>query len=262
MLTQQRTMVSLFALVLLASAAAHAQWDKVPPPAIPRARDGKPNLTAPAPRSSDGKPDLSGVWQANSKYVTDLATDLAPDAVPFQPWAKALYDERKSGAHEHEDPPANCLPQGVPRIAHAPLPWKIIQTPRFVAILYEAFNLWRQVFLDGRQPPSAADIVIPTWLGYSTGRWEGDTLVVDSTGFNGKVWLDQVGHATTDALHVVERFHRRDFGHMDLQITIDDPKAYTRPWTMTEEVRLVPDTEPVEFICNEHNTFAPGGGRP
>jgi hypothetical protein len=261
MLRQRRTIVSLFALAMLAGAAPHAQWDKVPPPAIPRTPDGKPNLSAPAPRSSDGKPDLSGVWVANSKYVTDLAVDLPPDAVAFQPWAKALYDERKSSAHEREDPPANCLPPGVPRIAHTPLPWKIVQTPRFVVIMYEAFNLWRQVFLDGRELEPPADI-IPTWLGYSTGKWDGDTLVVDTTGFNGKVWLDQVGHATTDALHVIERFHRRDVGHLDLQITIDDPKAYTRPWTITEEVRLAVDTEPMEFVCNENNLFAPGGGRP
>ena len=130
-----------------------------------------------------------------------------------------------------------------------------------MVILYEAFSLWRQVFLDSREPAPAADI-LPTWLGYSTGKWDGDTLVVDSTGFNGKVWLDQVGHPTTDALHVIERFHRRDFGHMDLQITIDDPKAYTKPWTMTEQVRLDPDTEPVEFICNENNLFVPPTGRP
>jgi len=261
-LTQLATVLCVFACVMLTDAPARAQWAKVPPPAIPRGRDGKPNLAAPAPRSSDGKPDLSGVWQADDKYVTNLTADLPADAVPFQPWAKALYDERKSGAHEREDPPSNCLPQGVPRINHPPVPWKIVQTPRFIVILYEAFTLWRQVFLDGRQPAPPEDFFIPTWLGYSTGRWDGDTLVVDTTGFNGKVWIDQVGHPTTDALHVIERFHRRDFGHMDLQITIDDPKAYTRPWTMTEEVRLTPETEPVEFICNDNNVFAPASGRP
>src|SRR6266850_1274195 len=242
-----RTVAFVLACVMLMGVPARAQWVKVPPPSIPRTPDGKPNL--------------SGVWQADDKYVTNLAVDLPPDAVPFQPWAKALYDERKSGAHEKEDPPANCLPQGVPRINHTPLPWKIVQTPRFVVILYEAFSLWRQVFLDGRQPAPAADI-LPTWLGYSTGKWDGEMLVVDSAGFNGNVWLDQVGHPTTDALHVIERFHRRDFGHMDLQITIDDPKAYTKPWTMTEQVRLDPDTEPVEFICNENNLFVPPTGRP
>jgi hypothetical protein len=251
------TIALMLVLVTLMDATAYAQWVDVPPPEVPRTRDGKPNLSAPAPRSSDGKPDLSGVWQADNKYVTDLAVDLPANAVPFQPWAKALYEERKSGAREREDPPANCLPQGVPRINHTPLPWKIVQTPRFVAVLYEAFSLWRQVFLDGRQPARPADFFIPTWLGYSTGKWDGDTLVVDTTGFNGKVWLDQVGHPTTDALHVIERFRRRDFWRLDLQITIDDPKAYTRPWTVTEEVRLVPETEPVEFICNDDNRFAP-----
>ena len=146
------------------------------------------------------------------------------------------------------------------RVGHVPKVglWRGSERARIVRDLYQR----RQVFLDGRQPAPPADIFIPTWLGYSTGKWDGETLVVDTTGFNGKVWLDQVGHPTTDALHVIERFHRRDFGQMDLEVTIDDPKAYTKPWTMSEEVRLVPDTEPVEFICNEHNVFAPAAGRP
>ena len=117
-------------------------------------------------------------------------------------------------------------------------------------IVYEAFNLWRQIFLDGRE---LAEDFPSTWMGYSTGKWEGDTLVVDTRGFNGKTWLDQAGKPTTDALHVIERFRRKDFGHMDIQITIDDPKAYTKPWTVTEQARLMPDTELMEFICNENN---------
>ena len=251
---------SIVVLTLMCTSAS-AQWVNVPPSAIPRTSDGTPNLSAPAPRLPDGKPDLSGTWQPNSKYVTNLAADLKPEDVPFQPWAKALHDERKTGAHSREDPPANCLPQGVPRINAAPLPWKIVQTPRFVVIVYEAFNLWRQVFLDGREL-KPADELTPRWLGYSTGKWDGDTLVVDTRGFNGKIWLDQLGKPTTEALHVIERFHRIDFGHMDLQITIDDPEAYSRPWTVTEPVRLLPDTEPLEFICNENNPIsAPSPGK-
>jgi hypothetical protein len=138
----------------------------------------------------------------------------------------------------------------VPKIDAAPAPWKVVQTPRFIVIAYEAFNLWRQIFLDGRQ---VAPDVNPSWMGYSVGKWDGNTLVVDTKGFNGKAWLDQLGRPSTDALHVIERFHRRDFGHMDLQITIDDPKAYTKPWTVTQNVRLLPDTELLEFICNENN---------
>jgi hypothetical protein len=239
-------------VVGLVSAPVQAQWVKVPPPKIPRTADGKPNLSAPAPRLADGKPDLSGIWEqaAGGKYVQNIAADLKPEDVPFQPWAKALWDERKTGAHSREDQTAHCLPQGVPRINAAPPPWKIVQTPDFIVIVYEAFTLWRQIFLDGRQMAGDAN---PSWLGYSTGKWEGDTLVVDTRGFNGKAWIDQSGKPSTQALHVIERLHRRDFGHMDLQITIDDPKAYTKPWTVTQQVRLLPNTELMEDACNENN---------
>ena len=237
--------------VILFSVNCPAQWTKVPKGAIPRTPDGKPNLAAPAPKSSDGHPDLSGIWEPEAnKYVRDIAADLKPDDVPYQPWAKALFEQRADGSHSKEDPDANCLPQGVPKINAAPAPWRIVQTPGFIAIIYEAFNLWRQIFTDGRQ--MAAD-VNPSWMGYSTGRWDGDTLVVETRGFNGKLWLDQLGRPSTDALHVTERFHRTNFGHMDIRITIDDPKAYTRPWTVTEPVHLLPDTELLEFICNENN---------
>jgi len=255
-----KTLKSIW-LIVMTCVPLHAQWVKVPAGAIPRTSDGKPNLSAPAPRMADGKPDLSGVWEPNGKYVQNLAADLKTDEVPFQPWAKALYDERKTGAHSKDDQAAHCLPQGVPRINAAPAPWKIVQTPRFIVIIYEAFTLWRQIFLDGRE--MAADVT-PTWLGYSVGKWEGDTLVVDTKGFNGKAWIDQLGKPSTEALHVIERFRRKDFGHVEIQITIDDSKAYTRPWTVTEEVRLLPDTELMEFICNENNRdleHLPSGNR-
>src|SRR6266849_2628581 len=237
--------------VILVCAPVQAQWVKAPPAKVPRTPDGKPNLSASAPRLPDGKPDLSGIWEpASNKYVQNLAADLKPGDVPFQPWAKTLFDERKTGAHSKEDQPAHCLPQGVPRINAAPAPWKVVQTPGFIVVVYEAFNLWRQIFLDGRQ---IAEDAPPTWLGYSTGKWEGDTLVVDTKGFNGKTWLDQAGKPTTDALHVIERFRRKDFGHLDIQITIDDPKAYTKPWTVTEGVHLLTNTEVMESVCNENN---------
>ena len=237
--------------LFVAVGALDAQWVKVPPARIPRAADGKPNLAAPAPRLPDGKPDLSGIWEPNAnKYVRDIAADLKPEDVPFQPWAKALYDQRTDGSHSKEDPDANCLPQGVPKINAAPAPWKIVQSPGLIVIVYEAFNLWRQVFLDGRE---VAKDVNPTWMGYSTGKWDGDTLVVDTRGFNGKAWLDQLGKPSTEALHVIERFHRRDIGHLDLENTIDDPKAYTKPWTVKQDAHLLPATELLEFICNENN---------
>jgi hypothetical protein len=251
MMAMQKTSVALaIALAALASTPAFAQWLNQKTAGLPRNADGTPNLTAPAPRTPDGKADLSGIWQANGvKYLRDIAADLKPGDVPFQPWAEALFIERKSGIHAWTESDANCLPQGVPKINATPVPYRIVQTPGYVVILYEAFNLWRQVFTDGRSLPNNPN---PSWLGYSVGKWEGDTLVVDSIGFNDKTWLDQVGHPLSDALHVTERFRRKDFGHMELEITIDDPKAYTKPWTVKQDPVLVPDTELLEFICNEN----------
>jgi hypothetical protein len=161
------------------------------------------------------------VAAARGKYVDDIAADLRPAEVPLQPWALAVYEQRKSGAYYKDDPPANCLPPGVPRMGATPLAWQVI--------------------------------LEPTWLGYSTGNWDGNVLVVDTKGVNGKAWLDTQGKPSTDALHVIERFHRKDFGRMDIQITIDDPKAYTRPWAVAQSVNLLPDSVLVEFVCNENN---------
>jgi hypothetical protein len=234
------------------AAPATAQWWLDVPDDIPRLPNGDPDLGAPVPRTPDGRPDLSGVWEPRMSppYSRNLAAGLDPDDVPFQPWAKELADARADGSQSRQDPPAQCLPQGIPRLGGAPAPWKIVQTPDLVVILYEAFNWWRQIHVDGRR---LADGANPSWLGYSTGRWDGDTLVVDSRGFNGKAWLDQVGKPSTEQLHVVERFTRTDYGHMTLEVTIDDPGAYTEPWTVTQPVILLPDTELLEFICNENN---------
>ncbi len=242
---------ALFLTLPLLTAPLFGQWTKLPTAKLPRTADGKVNLSAPAPRRADGKPDLSGIWEPEAnKYVRNIAADLKPEDVPFQPWAKAVFEQRADGSHSKEDPDANCLPQGVPKIDAAPAPWKIVQNAGSMVIIYEAFTLWRQVFMDGRERERELN---PSWLGYSVGKWDGDTLVVDTRGFNGKLWLDQLGRPSTDALHVIERFHRKDYGHLDLQITIDDPKAYTRPWTVTEPVHLLPETELLEFICNENN---------
>src|SRR5512139_1900533 len=238
------------AFILSVSSTAFAQWANIPPPDIPRTADGRPNLSAPAPRLPDGKPDLSGIWNPPTGYLRNLAKDLKED-VPFQPWAKALYDERAAGKFWREEPDANCLPQGVPKVLLAPAPWRMVQTPERVFFVHEAFNLWWQVFMDGRQFVETPDIT-PTWHGYSTGRWEGDTLVVDSRGFNGKVWLDQLGKPSTEALHVTTRLQRKDYGHLNIQVTIDDPKAYIKPWTVNVEVTLMPNAELMEFICLEN----------
>src|SRR5436190_11425934 len=239
-----------FATIVLMGFPAFGQWTNVRPAAIPRTPDGKLNLSAPAPRLPDGKPDFSGVWNPPGGYLRNLAKDLKEE-VPFQPWAKAVYDERAAGLHWREEPDANCLPQGVPKILVAPAPWKVVQTPNLIVFVHEAFNLWRQVFLDGREL-AVADDTTPTWMGYSVGKWDGDTLMVESRGFNGKVWLDQLGKPSTEALHVTERFRRKDFGHMEILVTIDDPKAYTKPWTVTVEARLLTNTELMEFICLEN----------
>jgi hypothetical protein len=149
-----------------------------------------------------------------------------------------------------DHPGVRCLPSGFPEKNFVPAPYKILHMPGLIVFLYESRTIYRQVFMDGRPHPADPN---PAWQGYSIGRWEGDTLVVETTGFNGLAWLDMSGHPATDALRVTERFTRRDFGHMDLRITIDDPKAYTRPWTVSADVRLLPDDELIEHICQENN---------
>jgi hypothetical protein len=234
-------------LFLVASCCLAAQWLNHPTQGIPRSSDGRPNLSAPAPRGPDGRLDLSGIWQvADPKYLANIAVDLKPGAVPFQPWAEKLFNERKALLHASEESNAHCLPPGVPRVNATPNPFKIVPMPGETVILYEAFGLYRQIFTDGRPLPKDPQ---PSWQGYSAGKWQGDTLVVDTIGFNGQTWLDQAGHPITDAFHLTEGFHRRDAGHMDVQITIDDPKAYARAWTITEKFELLPDTELIEFVC-------------
>ena len=246
-------------ILVLVCAPAYAQWVKLPTGSIPRGPDGKPNLSAPAARLADGRPDLSGIWEPNgNKYVLDIAADLKPGDVPFQPWARALVDQRADGSHSGEDPIANCLPQGVPRINAAPPPWKVIQKSDVIVILYESANTWRQIFLDGRE---LGKDFPPTFLGYSTGKWDGDTLVIATSGFNGKSWVDQTGKPISDAAHVTERFRRKDFGHMDIQVTIDDPKAYTRPWTVTQQVHLLPNTDVMENACENNLDLQHLGGK-
>jgi hypothetical protein len=249
----RRTGSLVAAMLTLATAPAAAQWLNVPTKGIPRTKNGSPDFSAPAPRKPDGKPDLSGIWKGdaeNAKYLHDVAADFKPGEFPFQRWAEALTKDRTTNAHASEFPPARCLPVGIPIEDTQPIvPRKIIQEPDLVVILNE-IGSFRQIFLDGRALPKDPN---PTWLGYSVGRWDGDALVVDTTGFNGKAWLDDSkGHPSTDALHITERFRRRDFGHLDLQLTIDDPKAYTEPWTMNLKMQLLADTELLEYVCNEN----------
>jgi hypothetical protein len=245
------TATTTLTLFLMSTPLVAQPWTKVTPPAIPRTADGKLDLSAPAPRLPDGKPDFSGVWGPPMGYLRDLGKDLK-EPVPFQSSVKALYEERAAGLHWREESNGKCLPAGLPKLLLAPLPWRIVQTPERIFFIHEALNLWWQVFVDGREFVPSTD-VIPTWHGYSTGNWEGDTLVVESRGFNGKFWLDQLGKPSTEALRLIMRFRRKDFGHMDIQVTVDDPEAYTKPWTViVEGFRLLPNDELMEMICLEN----------
>jgi hypothetical protein len=231
--------------VLAMSAPLGAQWLKYPTPGMPRTSDGKPNVTAPAPRTADGKPDLSGIWQIDGfGYAFNITGDQKPEMLP---WAQTLYKERAAG-YGKDGPDQNCLPPGPRAGLFSQALLKTVQTPGLLLILYEEAPT-RQIFTDGRKLPTDPN---PTWMGYSIGRWDGDTLVVESAGFNDKTWLDFTGHPHTEALHVTERYRRKDFGHMQLEMTFDDPKAYTKPWTIAVAVNFVPDTDLLEYVCNEN----------
>jgi hypothetical protein len=241
------TGVVTFAAVIMA-APASAQWLKYPTPGMPRTPDGKPNLSAPAPRTADGKPKLAGLWITQGIYIGDITKDLKPGEVPFQPWAEALYKQRRA-TESKDDPTGRCIPGGVPRSTAVPYPFKIVQGEDLVVILYEAVHSFRQIFTDGRPLPRDAQ---PTWMGYSIGKWEGDTFVVETIGQNGKTWLDMRGLPATEALRVIERFTRPTIGHIDIDVTIDDPKAYTKPWKVTLKQQIAIDTELVDEICLEN----------
>lgn len=260
-------------LLALAGAAigAHAQWLNQPAPGTPRGKDGKPNMAARVPRTRDGHPDLSGVWQSQSateeelrrlipggrnglgevppsKYFLNILSDFKPDEAPLQPAAATSFRQRAEN-FSIDSPLSHCLPEGVPMAETAPGPYKIVQTPGLIVMLYERETVFRQVHTDGRKLPDGPQ---PAWFGYSVGRWDGDTLVVDTAGFNDRGWLDARGHTHSDALHLAERFHRADFGHMELQITVDDPKTYTRPFTVRLNQELLPGSDLIEYFCSEN----------
>lgn len=246
----------LLVIALLLAVSVQAQWIKHTTPGIPRNPNGTPNLTAPAPRiqggPADGKPDLSGLWQTfqGFKYTVNQAADLKPEDQPqLLPAAAAEY-KRRQDTISKDDPVGHCNLPGIPQANVIPYPFKIIQTPGQVTILYEAIRTFREIFTDGRGFPEDMQ---PNWLGYSIGHWEGDTLVVETAGQNDKTWIDTGGRPHSEQLRVTERFHRRNFGTIDLEVTINDPGAYTKPWTVKYEVRLLPDTELIEYVCTENN---------
>jgi hypothetical protein len=252
---------------LFFAACAFAQWSGYATPGIPRLPDGKVDLAASTPRSSDGRPDLSGIWAAECgvyglddcfirSAFFDLARDLKPEDVRMTPWAAAIQAQR-AGRDHVDDPYGVCMPPGVPRIDYGGGPFKILQTRSVTAFLYETLvgMIFRQVFTDGRELPRTPE---PTWLGNSVGRWDGDVFVVETNGLRDGGWIDTAkARPHSDALHVTERFRRVNFGHTDLAITIDDPKAYLKPWTATVKLRLLPDTDLIESFCDDHERTMP-----
>jgi hypothetical protein len=204
------------------------------------------------PRTPDGRVDLSGLWNAvDGRFLTNLPRRAGIE-ISMTPWAEALYQERLSNAAK-DRPSGFCLPHTLPDAMLIPgYPWKVVQTPGLVVILFENFTQYRQIFTDGRAFPELRN---PTWFGYSIGRWEGDTFVVDTVGFNDRSWLDDTGHPRSEAMRVTERFRRLDFGHLEIDFTFDDPKAYTKPWTVRVDQRIRVDEELIEFVCNENQQF-------
>jgi hypothetical protein len=262
----------LFLFFAFVSSAAHAQWLNYPTPGTPRTSDGKPNLTAPAPRAANGKPDLSGVWmhehtplaelkrlfgadvgatnvpgmevETVSKYAINILVDFKAEDSPMRPEAAEIFRRRATGLEDR----GTCLPVGVPLGSLLSEPFKIVQSPRLMAVLYE--DTHRQIYTDGRVLPK--EFEQPSWLGYSTGKWDRDTLLVETAGFNDKTWLDVIGHPRSEALRITERYHRRDFGHLDAEMTFDDPKMYTKPFTIKVTYELQANSDIFEYFCDEN----------
>ncbi|HTC33197.1 MAG TPA: hypothetical protein VK724_07485 [Bryobacteraceae bacterium] len=261
-----------FVLVAILATIGHAQWLNYPAPGTPRTPDGKPNLAAPAPRAADGKPDLSGVWmhqrtpiaemkrlfgdhagdvnvpgmeiETVSKYGVNILVDFKPAESPIRPEAEKIYRQRLAG----DEIRPTCLPVGIPLASLLSEPFKIIQSPRITAVLYE--DTHRQIYADGRGFPK--EFAQPSWLGYSIGHWERDTFVVESAGFNDRTWLDVTGHPHSEALRITERYRRRDFGHLDDAMTFDDPGMYTKPFTIQVTYELQPASDIFEYFCDEN----------
>ena len=267
------------AAFVCAPGVSHAQWRAYPTAGVPETADGKPDLSGPAPKTAEGKPDLSGIWQyvrqaappaPEAVAAASKANDITPvsvrtsqfwnlgaafkDGLPFQPWAAELHKQRVE-SNSKDNPDAHCLPLGLMQLHTHGQPRKMIQTPNVIVILYEANAGIRQIFTDGRPLPGKD--AEPWWFGYSTGKWDGDTLVVETSGFRDLGWLDVEGSPLTDSGKIIERFRRPDYGHLEIEVTIDDPKAYTKPWTVTLHQRIMLNTDLIEFICQEGERDAP-----
>jgi hypothetical protein len=258
-------------LITAALAGAEAQWLNHRDPGIPRTRDGRPNLSAPAPRLN-GRPDLSGLWEAErtpvsefvrvmgpgllkiqpdvndvTKHVINVFWDVKPGEKPLRPEAAAFIEQRKNSGRDFQT--AYCLPSSIPA-AMLILNFKMIQAPGEIVVLAGNGDPPRQIYIDGRSLPKDP---VPSWMGSSAGRWQDDTLVVETTGFNEGASLDAFGHPRSEAMRITERYRRRDFGHMDVEVTLDDPKYYTRPFGFKTTLTLVPDSDVLEYVCTENN---------
>ena len=269
---------ALTALVLatLVASPARAQWLNYPTPGLPRTKDGKPNLTAPMPPTRDGRPDLSGVWHVQpnsraemkrlfgdnadavevpgmeidtvSKYGINVLIDFKAGEEPIRKDVAADINRRNQSS-SGLDTLSRCLPASVPLATLLSEVTKIVQTPGLTLVMHELDNATRQIYTDGRPLPVDSN---PSWLGYSIGRWDRDTLVVETVGFNGKASLDIMGHPRSEAMRITERYRRRDVGHLDVEITFDDPVVYTKPFTIKVTHLLQADTDILEYFCNEN----------
>src|SRR2546428_569748 len=277
-----KTFLNAFGLILmlaLLSPSLSAQWPSYPTPGVPKGPDGMPNLAGPAPRTADGKPDLSGIWSnirppAGQRGQGAAATPPPPppppppgtppvatfrdvgagfkEGLPLQPWAAEVVKKRMAD-NSKDNPDAHCLPMGNMQFHTHGQPRKVVQTPGMIYIIYEANSGLRQIFTDGRTLPSKDPD--PWWYGYSVGKWEGDTLIVETIGFRDDGWLDINGNPLTSAGKTIERFRRPNYGNLEIDVTIDDPKAYTKPWTVRVNQRIMLDEELIEFICLENQRF-------
>jgi hypothetical protein len=256
--------------------ALSAQWPDYPTPGVPKTADGKPKLDGPAPRTADGHPDLSGIWENIRGNVATFAAGAPPAApppppdgppevtfrnigagfkqgLPLRPLAAEVL-KRRMAENSKDNPDAHCLPMGLMQFHEHPQPRKIIQTPGVTVIVYEANSGLRQIFTDGRPlPPKDVE---PWWYGYSIGHWEGDALVVETTGFRDDVWLDIIGSPMTNTGKMIEKFRRPTYGKLNIEVTIDDPSAYTKPFTVSVHQRIMLNTDLIEFICSENDRSA------
>ncbi len=250
------------------STTAFAQWLRYPTAGVPRTADGKPNLAAPSPRTADGKPDLSGIWLTGNPACGRPLDPVSltcgaelpmgreginfgaglPGGLPYQPWLAALVKERTANEAK-DDPHVRCLPDTFLRAYSLPHLTKFVQTPGLLIMLNEVNAGYRQVFTDGRPFPEDP---VPSWQGYAVGAWEGDTLVIKSMGYRDDIWIDWNGSMITEAAKVTEKIRRPDYGHLEIEVTVDDPKAYTRPWTVTLKQQIALNTELVDEVCLEN----------